>query len=159
MAPRKKKTTAEGNSLVKPKGLFDHIRHIREVQDPNYFDTLSDVDLKSWSNYMICRFLSMSPGLIVDINAIQRYQSLKPRQFYTLCIAVVPRAKCFDPYVKKKTKSRWKSSVLEILRKHYQESEVNVEEYIEILGNNEVEKILALYGYNEKDILKLKSED
>ena len=46
------------------KGLFDHIKAITQYQDPKYFDKLDDEDLKSWSNYMIHRFLSMNPDWI-----------------------------------------------------------------------------------------------
>ena len=41
--------------------LFDHINAITTIQDPKYFDKLGDEDLKTWSNFMINRFLSMKP--------------------------------------------------------------------------------------------------
>jgi len=43
------------------KKLFDHLNAITAEQDPKYFDKLSEEDLKSWSNFMINRFLSMKP--------------------------------------------------------------------------------------------------
>ena len=53
------------------KKLFDHIRMITDEQDPNYFDKLSEEDLKSWSNFMINRFLSMNEEYCEVVNLIQ----------------------------------------------------------------------------------------
>ena len=44
----------------KPKTLFDHLKAITQYQDPNYWEKLSDADKKTWSNYMVHRFLSMN---------------------------------------------------------------------------------------------------
>ena len=79
--PRKKSTTST-DSPPKPKGLFDHINHVREKQDPNYFDKLTEADKKSWSNFMVCRFLSMQPDIIDAVNQVQKYSGiLSPREF------------------------------------------------------------------------------
>ena len=37
-------------TTIKAKSLFDHIKQITDVQNPNYWDDISDVDKKSWSN-------------------------------------------------------------------------------------------------------------
>jgi len=42
-----------------PKSLFDHVKAITNEQNPKYFDTLEEADKKTWSNYMLLRFLSM----------------------------------------------------------------------------------------------------
>ena len=39
------------------KGLFDHIKAITSEQNPKYWDILEDDDKKTWSNYMVHRFL------------------------------------------------------------------------------------------------------
>ena len=144
---------AKSNTLIKSKGLFDHINHLREKQDPHYFDTLTDEDKRSWSNYMVCRFLSMQPELIDTINEIQKYAGvLKPREFYRLLLEVVPMGRAYFPYVKSKNEKKWSKSLLELLRRHYQESERNVVEYLDLLRTEEVRKIVGLYGYTEKEI-------
>ena len=161
MATEKKKyiRKPKSNALVKSKGLFDHINHIREVQDPNYVDTLTAEDLKSWSNYMICRFLSMQPDIIEWINYIQVYQSiLEPREFYRLCIAVVPRGRAFFPFVKGRGHG-WDKELVELVRKHFQESTHNTLEYLELLSNDEIREIVERYGYTEKQIDKLMERD
>ena len=42
------------------KTLFDHLNAISKDQKPDYFRDLSEEDKKTWSNYMIHRFLSMN---------------------------------------------------------------------------------------------------
>ena len=53
------------------KSLFDHIKAITNEQNPKYFDTLDESDMKSWSNYMIHRFLSMNNDWIDLIAELQ----------------------------------------------------------------------------------------
>jgi hypothetical protein len=55
-------------SLIKKKSLFDHINQIKKVQNPKYWETLTEEDKKSWSNYMIHRFLSMNMNIIDLVN-------------------------------------------------------------------------------------------
>ena len=56
--------------MVKKKSLFDHINQITTIQNPNYWDEISDEDKKSWSNYMVNRFLSMKPEWIDLVNEV-----------------------------------------------------------------------------------------
>ena len=60
-------------SLVKRKSLFDHINQITATQNPNYWDEISDEDKKSWSNYMVNRFLSMNSDWMELVNELQKY--------------------------------------------------------------------------------------
>ena len=48
----------------KRKSLFDHITQITKVQNPKYWEQPSEEDKKTWSNYMVNRFLSMKPEWI-----------------------------------------------------------------------------------------------
>ena len=56
--------------------LFDHITNITSVQNPKYWDTLDVDSKKTWSNYMIHRFLSMNPEWIEVLSEIQPYTCL-----------------------------------------------------------------------------------
>jgi len=153
----KPKKVKEGNTLgPKAKGLFDHINHIRERQDPKYFDTLTDADKKSWSNYMVCRFLSMQPELIEYINDIQKYAAmLEPKYFYRILITLVPIGRAFYPYIKNKSEIKWTNELMVLLRNHYQESERNVIEYLNLLTTEELRDVVGRYGFTEKEIEKL----
>jgi hypothetical protein len=146
--PKKKATS---NSLVKARGLFDHINHIREKQDPNYYRNLSDLDRKSWSNFMICRFLSMQSDNIESINDIQKYQSLPPEYFYKLCIMVVPLGRAFFPYIKGKKDNSYTAELIDLIRKHFNESKRNVLEYLGLMTKKEIREIVMLYGNSEEE--------
>jgi hypothetical protein len=135
----------------KAKGLFDHINEIRTGRNQKYFETLTDADKKSWSNYMICRFLSMQPELVEAINDLQYYQDkLSPEHFYRLCLAVVPNRRGYYPYIKNQAEKHDKD-LLTLLCTHFQECERNVLEYLAILTRDELRDIISLYGYSEKD--------
>lgn len=139
----------------KVKNLFDHINEIRVGKNPDYFSTLSDEDIKTWSNYMVCRVLSMQPELVESINELQYYQDkLSPEQFYRLCIVVVPYGKKYCPYVKRKGE-KYNKALLTLLSVHFQDSIRNILEYISILPNSEMRNIVSKYGYSEKQIEEL----
>jgi hypothetical protein len=151
--PRPKKSTED--SAPKAKGLFDHINHVREKQDPDYFDKLSDADKKSWSNFMVCRFLSMQPELIDAVNQVQKYSGvLSPKDFYKVLIAFVPKRRAFYPYIKSKSEKH-NPQLLRLLSTHFQDSERNVLEYISILTKDDVVNIIGKYGYTEKQTKEL----
>ena len=58
---------------MKTKTLFDHIKQITNVQNQLYWDNITDDDKKTWSNYMVHRFLSMKAEWIEVVNEIQQY--------------------------------------------------------------------------------------
>ena len=68
--PKTKTTKSKpANNLgPKKKTLFDHINHLRGKKLPNYFETLTDEDKKTFVNYMVNRFLSMDMELIEVID-------------------------------------------------------------------------------------------
>ena len=112
-------------------------------------------DKKTWSNYMVCRFLSMQPELVETINELQAYQDkLEPNHFYRLCIRVVPKRKGYWPYIKNQAEKRDKN-LLTLLCTHFEESERNVLEYLQVMNHEQLRDIISLYGYSEKEVEKL----
>ena len=73
---------------VKKKSLFDHIKQITSIQNPNYWNDISEDDKKTWSNYMVHRFLSMNMDWIELVNELQKY-NLKPKELYKLYTNVI----------------------------------------------------------------------
>jgi hypothetical protein len=89
-SPKKsKKVSEESNEpAVKAVGLFDHVNQIKGVQNPKYFDTLSDADKKSFAHVMILKFLSMDRANLDTLSYISKYQDTIPsKNFYTLLIS------------------------------------------------------------------------
>jgi hypothetical protein len=138
----------EVDKKPKTKSLFDHLNEIRVGKNPKYFETLSETDKKTWSNYMVCRFLSMQMEFVDSINDLQYYQDkLTPEQFYRICITVVPKAKVFVPYIKN-SKEKYNKSLLTLLSIHFKDSERNVVEYMSLMTNDDIRSIVQNYGYS-----------
>ena len=95
--------------------LFDHITNITSVQNPKYWDTLDEDSKKTWSNYMIHRFLSMNPDWIEILSEIQPYtQTLAPKSLYLLLIGLLPKGRYYMKYIKGKKVDKYESFLVEL---------------------------------------------
>ena len=140
---------------MKNKGLFDHIKQITNVQNPMYWDTLTESDKKTWSNYMIHRFISMKSDWIEVANEIQRYWELKPKTIYQFYTNILPRGRTFLRYTKSKKKSKVEKWAMEHLKDYFECSTREVEEYLELLTKEQVVYILIKYGVDDKQLKKI----
>jgi hypothetical protein len=144
------------------KSLFDHIKAITTEQNPNYWETLEDGDKRTWSNYMIHRFLSMNPDWIQVLSEIQPYtQTLEPKQLYLALIGLLPKGKYYLKYTKGKNDTKYESWLIDLLKQDFQCSKKEAEEYTEILystreGRENIKYICEKYGIESKQITKLK---
>lgn len=144
-------------------GLFDHISAITEHQKEDYFDKLTDDDKKTWSNFIILRYLSMQPNWVDTVSEIQPYvQSLSPKLFYKVFIDILPKGKQYLKYISGRKKvdghPDW---LVELLVKYHQVSEKQALEYLDILyttrnGMEEVNEICEMYAIPKKQITSLK---
>jgi hypothetical protein len=157
-----KKTTTEKTSS---KTLFDHIRAVTEFQDPEYFDKLTDSDKKTWSNYMMQRFLSMNPDwteFISEMDPIIVGKQLDPKLTYLLYISMIPKSKIFLKYIKGSKSVDYHEKLVELMKKEYEISKEECIEYLNILSiidkkNIYTTNLLQKYGINEKEISKILS--
>ena len=136
--------------------LFDHIKQIREVQNPNYFNELSETDKKSWTNYMILQVLSMDTDLIEIIDYIQRFQTtLSPESLYRCLIDIIPKGRRYCKYITGKKEKNVNPDLMQLLRNHYEFcSDKEIVDYIQILKKSdpeEIPEICAKYGKTEKE--------
>ena len=144
------------------KKLFDHLNAITSEQDPNYFEKLSEEDLKSWSNFMVNRFLSMKPEWVELIaTLLPLSQTLSPKEMYSLYINVIPKGKYFLKYIKGKSEDKYERFLIDSTKKEFLVSEIQAIEYIEILysireGRENIKYICEKYGIEKKEITKLK---
>ena len=144
---------------VKKKSLFDHVNQVTSVQNPNYWDEISDEDKKSWSNYMINRFLSMKPEWIDFVNEVQKYP-LQPRELYKVYIDILPKKKQWLRYIKGDKKMKYPIWVYEIVSKHLQCSMREANDAVEMYrisagGQSELADIMFKYGVEDKEVRKL----
>jgi len=144
---------------IKAKGLFDHIKQITDVQNPSYWDEISVEDKKSWSNYMVNRFLSMKMDWIDIVNEVQKYQ-MEPEMLYKVYTNIFPKGKQWLKYIKGDKKMKYPKWVYEIVIKHLQVSMREASDAVEMYeisagGQSELADILLKYGIEEKEIRKL----
>jgi len=152
-------TKSGKKSLVKKKSLFDHIGQITAVQNPNYWEDISDEDKKTWSNYMVNRFLSMKPDWIDLVNEIQKYP-LEPKQLYKFYTSILPKRKEWLRYIKGDKKMKYPKWVYEIVTKHLQCSMREASDAVDMYeisagGQSELADMLFKYGIEEKEVRKL----
>ena len=144
------------------KKLFDHLNALTAEQDPNYFDKLTEEDIKSWSNFMINRFLSMKPEWVELIASLQPLtQSLEPEQMYKLYINILPKGKQYLKYTKGKADDKYEQFLVDLIKKEYDCSERQATEYIEVFyatreGRENIKYVCEKYAIPKKEITKLK---
>ena len=146
-------------ATVKKKSLFDHIKQITDVQNPNYWNDISDDDKKSWSNYMVNRFLSMKMEWVDFVNEVQRYP-LEPKELYKVYTDILPKKRQWLKYVKGDKKMKYPNWVYEIVSKHLQCSMREASEAVDMYelshgGQAELVDILIKYGKTEDECRKI----
>jgi hypothetical protein len=144
------------------KTLFDHLNAITLDKDPKYWDKLEEADKKTWSNYMILRFLSMNPDWIETVADIQPYiQNAPPKAMYLALIGLIPKKRAFLKYMKPASADKYESWIIELVAKYYEVSQLEAEDYLNILyqttaGKQHIKQIAEAYGTDPKQITKLK---
>jgi hypothetical protein len=144
------------------KTLFDHINAITQDKDPKYWDKLDESDKKTWSNYMILRFLSMKSEWIELIADISPYiQEAPPKAMYLALIGLIPKTRAFLKYMKPASAEKYEKWVVELVSQYYEVSQLEAEGYLEILyettnGKLHIKEIAQAYGTDPKEITKLK---
>ncbi len=146
------------------KTLFDHLNAITRDQDPNYFEKLSEEDLKTWSNYMIHRFLSMNFDFVEIVSQFQPLtQTMEPKLYYLLMIGVIPKGKYYLRYIKGKGEETANEKLVELIQIEYTCSKSTALDYYNILTNIKegpeyFEYLKAKYGEIEKEKPKKSSK-
>ena len=143
-------------SLVKRKSLFDHINQITSVQNPNYWDEISDEDKKSWSNYMVNRFLSMNADWMELVNELQKY-NLQPKELYKLYTNILPKGKRWLKYVKGRNDMDYPEWLINVVRNSDNCSRRDAIEAVDMLmltvgGMMELGELGRKWGIEEKKI-------
>ena len=144
---------------IKRKNLFDHINAITSRQHSNYWDEISDEDKKSWSNYMVNRFLSMKMEWIEFVNEVQKYP-LKPKELYKVYTDILPKKRQWLKYIKGDKSMKYPNWVYEIVAKHLQISLREASDAVDMYelshgGQAELIDILLKYGRTIEEIHKI----
>jgi hypothetical protein len=168
--PRKKKIepafdeeTIKKTAQIKTKTLFDHLHQITEVQDNKYFDKITDADKKTFSNYMVNRFLSMNEDwteIIADLDPHTTGRQLRSELTYKMYIDIFPKSHAFLKYIKGNTASKYTLELVQLIMNHYKVSKKEAVEYLHIFYSTEnrlqkLKDIIFMYGIEEKEIKKM----
>jgi hypothetical protein len=140
------------------KTLFDHINHIYQSQTKNYFSTLEEGDKRTYSAYMVNRFLSMNIHQLPLVNEIQKY-SLPSDMHYLFFATTLPRGKQYNKYVKAAKETKYEEWLVTLMAKHYFVSEVEAMGYLDLYYRDDKAGLRTLcenYGIDPKLIKKAK---
>jgi hypothetical protein len=144
------------------KTLFDHINQIYVKQDIGYFDNLEEEDRKTYSIYMINRFISMNMDYLPVVNEIQQYWcQIGPRESYLYYSQCLPSKKQFNKYIKGSQEDSFEKWVVEIVAKHFDVSKADAIDYLLIYyssreGKEQLRSLLEGYGIDSKRLRKAK---
>ncbi len=145
---------------IRRKSLFEHINQVTSIQNKTYWKRISDEDKKTWSNFMVNRFLSMNSNWIELVNEVQQYD-LPPEILYKLYIDILPKRKVWLKYIKgRKQMLEYPRWALDIISTHYQVNLQEAKNYAEMFlltegGAYELAELFGKYGVEPKEIKKL----
>lgn len=161
-AQKKKVQKKKAQKAPKIKSLFDHIKSItQEPYDPKYWDKLSDGDKKTFSPFMIHRFISMNPDWVEISNMFQQFSyDLSPEIVYKLYADTLPKSRIFLRYIKGKKVETFEKELVDLLCKDLQISKKEAIDYLKIYfvypgGMDELKYIISKYAKTEKQIKNL----
>jgi len=145
--------------VIKGKGLFDHLKAIYlEPYDSKYFDNMTEVDKKTFSPYMINRYLSMNPEWIFIVNLVQQYSFDMPIEaLYKVYANFIPKGRMYLKWVKGRKEKKYNKELIELISLYYEVSKREATNYITILLSKEewrerLIEVCKLYGNTDKEI-------
>ncbi len=136
------------------KSLSSHIKHITEVQNIDYYDTLTDEEKGNFDKSTF--FIFEKLGLCMElIPILDKFKSVlkgeKGKRLYTALIEVIPKGIYTYKQIKKGKIKRYNPIMVDLMVKEYQCSTNTAKEYIEVLEGigkyeEELERLMGKYG-------------
>jgi len=140
------------------KSIFQHIANVTHVKaNP---DTYTESDWKSYSPYMMNKWLSMYRGYVDVIDLVQPYYGLDKQIHFKMLSSLLPKKKVFTKYIKGKKDTKYNPELISVLCRYYEVSKSEIKTYLELFLRDKVHilsliSILEKYGYDKKQIKKL----
>ena len=141
--------------MKKTATIFDHLGNITWKKTP--WETLDEASQKSFSPYLINRWLSMNPDYIEIVDMFQQYTigPLSKKHVYQLYVDFLPKQKTFNKYIKGKKAGKYNKDLVKFIAGHYEVAKSEAEEYIGLLDKGEIISMLKKYGKTEKEAKSL----
>jgi hypothetical protein len=141
---------------------FDHINAICKNQRVDYFDSLDDVDKKTFNVYVINMGLSMNPDFLPYVNEVNKHwNEMGPREAYLFYSQLIPQGNYYNKWIRGKKEAKFESWLVEMIAKHFEVSKAESINYLESFyqtdeGREELKTILQGYGLDAKKLKKVK---
>ena len=132
--------------------IFDWLKHINQFKTP--VEKFTDKDWDVFNAYMIHRFMSMNKDFIEVVNYVQEYPPQEKQAIYQIYKEFIPKNNKWNKYIKSKNKEPNKDLVIN-LKNYFQCSAKEAKEYLDILENTDVDRILSSIGLEKKEIKQL----
>ena len=106
--------------MKKPATIFDHITQL--TYKKKEWNKLSELDQKSFTPYIINRWLSMHPDLIETIDLFQQYTigPLSKKHVYQLYYDILPNINVRAKYIKGKKVDKYNKELVQFIASHYE---------------------------------------
>ena len=141
---------------------FSHIDAIYNNQRLDYYDTLSDVDKKSFSPYVINMGISMTPDFLPVVNEANKYwDQLDNRSLYLFYSQAIPKGKYFNKWVKGVKEVNYEDWLVDLISRKFETSKAEAKVYLRIFyktdeGRDELRSICEGFGIDSKKLKKVK---
>ena len=132
--------------------IIDWINQI--LVDKKSWDSFNKSDQKSFSPFIINRWLSMDEEFIEVVNYFQKYSigTLEPREVYRWYSDFLPNGKRYNKYIKSKNNKKHNPELIDMMCEYFQCSKVEAKENLSLISKEEVNQILEKYGFDPKKI-------
>ncbi len=137
--------------------LFNWVTEILTKKRP--WDSFSEADHKTFSKYMIHRFLSMNSDWLSLTNYVQKFTQLDDSEVYKIYCDMIPSGKKWLKYVKAAKQEKYADWLIELICKEFEVSKKHSVEYLDyfhsgIISKRELAMIVGKYGIEPKLIKK-----
>ena len=140
------------------KTIFEHLGNLTyKKANP---DSYTESDWKSYTPYMINRWISMNPAAIDIVNVIQKHYSLDKKIHYKLYSDIFPKQKLYTRYIKAPKSIKYTPELIDIISFHFEISKLETKDYLDLFFSDnlrilELKDILKKYGHTDKDVKKM----
>ena len=118
------------------------------------WDSFDESEQKTFSPYIINRFLSMDKDFIEIVNYFQKFSIglLDNKYIYNFYCNALPKGKRFNKYIKAKKSIKHKDWLIDLVRNHFEISKKDTLDYLELLTKDDLKLLLEKYGTEKKKI-------
>ena len=135
--------------------VIDWIKNI--LVHKKSWDSFDESEQKTFSPYIINRFLSMDKDFIEIVNYFQKFSIglLDNKYIYNFYCNALPKGKRFNKYIKAKKSIKHKDWLIDLVRNHFEISKKDTLDYLELLTKDDLKLLLEKYGTEKKKIREL----